>query len=1107
MSTANVISHLKSDKLDVMSGWRGKEGEEGAAPKSSNHLDVTELAGAVGGGGSKGASAGGARGGKRGYSVTPGVVPMQYFVNDLDMLDAGSRSLPVTPSQTPILAGGSVKSMSLRPPSSGRIGRRSAPNTPFMNADGVHPEIAMGLFGAPETWADDIPETPPMARQTPPFLGAQMRNALIGGMMDQASLNHDMMRIMSMMHPNQENFGGHEGMRNRMGMHHHHHHHHSHLHHHHHHHHGHHGMGGMDETVRLQVDPRTTLDVPKAHLRMTARADAHLRNHGHVGWCQRHHNTGSCSFGQGCAFAHIIDSMVDYYRNEADGEAQNNHHMGGKGRMMGMHHQHHHQHQHQHQQMRGGRPPPLAGLSGMAWHPTQMQQQEEAQSESRSMWGARSAQKEEPSLSQMLQLHANKKQPQSTLSSTAIPYTRPARYWSTQKAPPGSAFVLITEAVTDAISDVLKDTHSESIPTFQDKAQAELTGTVTWAMNSKWLRKQPWGTAPALAIDLSVAAGLNERPVGILSGKVKRIIRSIVRGKVRHVDLSLSEKEVSRQASKDMGLAIAAEFKAQIDDLQEVETISLNRCELSSGSISAIAAALPPRVELVELLEVTGADRFTGIMTLIAQLRSRNQSSTLRMSIKTLDEAKEFTELLNGLEATQAAPIVKLDIRSGPEITHEGRDLLSAVVVPGMIVKVPSLYLPPAANKNSTAPKPDEVCISCNEFSIIRAAEAASYLQSEAAKDVQRIVFDGITSAAAPLLAECFYTVLKNSNIVSLELKISRDEKEKGALQSMLPVLASQAMIAGEYTKLRNLMIELADAPQPDLLDVCLLLPVKHILITAYSDRNSLERVLPPFVDKIKKLSPLNLTTIMIDYGRGQGCEHGMCRVKGPWEKCHMEWVSEGDADEAADEMREPNSTPIQCESRFDLPGRFNALRIAAETVGKPLAEPPLKNAAQVSSVEDFTAALKNQTEINRTSVILTAAEEEQVIDISEIDVNEFSLIEFVHCHVNIGSKTVKNCVFRGGKIIVDGGSITTCTIIDTELEVKGTSTLDENRIITSFGEIPKQLKNSVVMMRRVTDVPAREVCYFGLFPVNEICHYKNIKKFKKYKQQNKTER
>jgi len=72
------------------------------------------------------------------------------------------------------------------------------------------------------------------------------------------------------------------------------------------------------EIVRLQVDPRTSLEVPRSHLRFTQRAEQHLRDRGHVGWCQKHHHKGSCTYDSQCAFAHVIEPHADHYRRLAE---------------------------------------------------------------------------------------------------------------------------------------------------------------------------------------------------------------------------------------------------------------------------------------------------------------------------------------------------------------------------------------------------------------------------------------------------------------------------------------------------------------------------------------------------------------------------------------------------------------------------------------------------------------------------------------------------------------------------------------------------------------------------------------------------------------------
>ena len=486
------------------------------------------------------------------------------------------------------------------------------------------------------------------------------------------------------------------------------------------------------------------------------------------------------------------------------------------------------------------------------------------------------------------------------------------------------------EAVCDAISEVLKVPHEsgETSSSAQERAASEILTADTWTDVSAWLRKQTWGRNASVAIDLCVAAGLHERPVEVLTGKMKRILKSCVNGRIRHVDLSLSIKEIGMRPARDMGLAIAAELRAQAEDLSEVGVLSLNHWELKHDSIAAIGSALPPRIETVEMLWGTGQDKWTGVVQMVCELRQRNQSSSLKIGVSDLENAQLLGEALTQMPLTHTAPLVDLEIKSKAELGHEGRELLTGVVLPGLKVRVPAVYIPPM--RTGYGPLPEEVRVMCNEPQANEVLNTlSSYLTMPESERVNRVFFRGITAATAPMLGECIGLVLNNANILSMELQIARDTK--GNLQAMLPVLQQQALKCALATKLQNLLIELKDPPEPELLDVCLLLPVKHILLTVYCDRNQLERVLPPFIDKLKKLDPPSLTSVMIDYGRGYGREHGMCRVTGPWSKCHMEWVSEDEADEAAECLRDPSASSAMQTGQHAVPGRFSHMRIAAE--------------------------------------------------------------------------------------------------------------------------------------------------------------------------------
>ena len=391
-------------------------------------------------------------------SVTPAARPMGLWVAELDKLDQGSQSLPVTPNHPPLNSARLVPMRSTPALSANRLaaGRRSAPGTPFMA--GVQQEMMGGeamdmmmqisgpLGGKP--WADDVPETPPMVRGTPPFMPNPMmlNRGGYGNLNNVDQMNMDMMQFMMMNSntadmsfsvclfapillpsPTQQQ-GGQEWRpqqadRRPMG---HHHHHHHHMHH-----------GGPDDgppsqgtqVIRLQVDPRTTLEVPKHHLRFTQRAEMHLRTNGHVGWCQRHHNTGGCNYGNGCAFAHVIDSMIDHYRQDAEAAVAANHGrfdgpgigMGGKGGK-GMHHQ-----GPPHMMGKGGKGgPPMTSMMGGGWHgkggkgggmtAMMMQEEEEEQMGGRGMWAATAMPKEDgpqqqPTLSSMLSLQRGNQKP------------------------------------------------------------------------------------------------------------------------------------------------------------------------------------------------------------------------------------------------------------------------------------------------------------------------------------------------------------------------------------------------------------------------------------------------------------------------------------------------------------------------------------------------------------------------------------------------------------------------------------------------------------------------------------------------------------------------
>ncbi|KAJ9469661.1 hypothetical protein DIPPA_60435, partial [Diplonema papillatum] len=183
------------------------------------------------------------------YAWTPGVAPMSLWMAEMDGLDQlGSRSLPLNPSQSPMIGGSAAGSSRLVPLHRGGlspgpmtrlmgVGRRSAPNTPFMQG----PMDGTGDMFHDGQWADDIPELP---RGSSPYLVANHMLRMQG--FDPATAAPEMMRLMNQI--NNQDFG--PDMRNSIPRHpganpfahHHHHHHHFGHHHHHHHHHNHHHM-------------------------------------------------------------------------------------------------------------------------------------------------------------------------------------------------------------------------------------------------------------------------------------------------------------------------------------------------------------------------------------------------------------------------------------------------------------------------------------------------------------------------------------------------------------------------------------------------------------------------------------------------------------------------------------------------------------------------------------------------------------------------------------------------------------------------------------------------------------------------------------------------
>ena len=487
----------------------------------------------------------------------------------------------------------------------------------------------------------------------------------------------------------------------------------------------------------------------------------------------------------------------------------------------------------------------------------------------------------------------------------------------------------VHEAVNDAIDIVVPTAlEDETCDAAKERARTELTQKDSWLAASGWLRKQSWGVAAAVAMDVCVAAGLHQRPVEVLSSKMASILTSCVNGSIRHVDLSLSLMEIVYRAPRDMGIAIAAELKAQAEDLVEVSKLSLNHCELGGNSIGIIGGLLPPRVETVELLWVGGHDRFNGIGALVSELRKREQSSKVRVSCNEFQEAVALVEALSLLSPDHNAPLVEVDVKTKEGVGHEGREMLCSVSIPGLRVMVPTIFVPPV-NPTTAPPLPEEVRVLCGDLSYADALAAAMYLSLQESHRVNRVLFRNVTTASAPQLSECIQLVLKNGHIQTMELQASKDDWN--ALQAVLPVLSAQAMKAAGTTKLRNLLIELKEAPEPELLDACLLLPVKHLLITTSCEREALEGALQPFLEKLKKLDPPNLVNVMVDFGNPFGRERGMCRIKGPWSKCQAEWLGENEAQQISDLYRDPVNATVAAAGKNDLPGRFSHVRIAAE--------------------------------------------------------------------------------------------------------------------------------------------------------------------------------
>ena len=194
-------------------GWSpGKDGG-----KSGSNLTVP---GAGGGGGDDKPGKEPRKGNVR-YSVTPAAGPMQLWVDSLDLLDGGSRSLPVTPNHPPLI-GGSARLMPMRSTpnlmagAAARLGRRSAPNTPFLNLGMESPEqaqldqIQLAMSGmTPQQlhqhaqWADDMPEIGLTAnpRGTPPFMPTNVQGMLRMGQLgiDSGTVTPEMMRLMGAM--------------------------------------------------------------------------------------------------------------------------------------------------------------------------------------------------------------------------------------------------------------------------------------------------------------------------------------------------------------------------------------------------------------------------------------------------------------------------------------------------------------------------------------------------------------------------------------------------------------------------------------------------------------------------------------------------------------------------------------------------------------------------------------------------------------------------------------------------------------------------------------------------------------------------------------------
>eukprot|EP00755_Sulcionema_specki_P035717 Sspe_Gene.21896::Locus_8248_Transcript_2_5_Confidence_0.273_Length_4297::g.21896::m.21896 len=882
-------------------------------------------------------------------------------------------------------------------------------------------------------------------------------------------------------------------------------------------------MGGSGEMVRLQVDPRTTLDVPKSHLRLTQRAEAHLRNNGHVGWCQRHHNTGNCGFGASCAFAHVIDKLVDQYRKLAEQACSANQYnnmrraqfqqqqqmgMGMAASQMPM----------QSGPARTGRPSPLAGLSGGG------------------MMGSSSAAAVQNQDRPVLKWQKHENNSNSTAASTSSPSQPPAaptirstggsssKYWSTNRPMDvaDSNTMSTLEIIKEATGALLRTNPND--PEFSavlmeayEYAATELPPTASWQMISSWLRKQSWGSAAAIAIDLCVAAGLQNHSTDMLIGRVNRMLRTSVGGRLRLIDVSLTHQEAVRQPSQmdDVGgTELARMMRINRADLTEVEAVCLNFHKLGEMGLKDIARSLPNHVGQVDLLWLDSDDKYQGVAEVVSKVQSLTQGCIVRVSAKGDEDVATLAELLGRVVDDPMSSLTEVQVifRGDSPLSFAGRQQLRKLSGPSLLCTTPAIFLPPVPQDD--VPDATEIRVVCYEITADEVKASSAFLHTTKS-NVKRVLFRGITKDTAPLLGFAVQAALSRPSVTTLDLQMAKDTKERkegaqAALAAFLPIFTAKAKEAASSTSVKHLLFETKDVPSTELLDACLILPIEKLHITTYADRQQVEQGLPRLLKHLKMVAPAHLQMLYIDYGRGYGREHGVLRTTAPYEMSRVEWMKEEEADDIARAVLE---LPPGSNERNVTPSRFAPARMVAEVFGMPLAEPAAPNAVRTTTAEEFleelnrrgTPDFRNVEELNlmiiqntagtpmnmcgplRPSITLHPSVDKNFIDLSKHMSLRILGCEFVNCTLKLGTAQLGQCLLRGCTVIVENGVIQSCTLVGTVLKtVNINAAINCNRVVAEDEEsanLPMiSQSNLVLLIGRAINVMRQETMMYNQF-------------------------